>query len=403
MKSKIVYFLTALLMSSVVYSQERTVLRVWDDPQRVDFLNDSVKPFEEMYNCDVIFEPVDLHNQVRRFLALPPNATKPDIILLPSDGVAEAHKLDLIAPIQFMQVDAPNYLSNAISAISFDGNCYSVPKAIETLVVYYNKKYLKMPLESCDDYHELSLKRKAEGRYGLIFNYSQFYSIFPLMAANGAYVFENHNDAIKDYEEYGLDNEGAVNSFKYLRKIYSDGIFPTLPSDPQDAFDELFNLFVSEKADAVIDGPWNLSKYMKSGIDFGIASLPDMTNGNALTPFLSVKGWSILKSSHNAQLCENLLRYLNSTEVAENRYLITKEIPPIVSVLKSSKLSDDILVNAIAVQTVNSVNMPSSSKMVYIWECMDQALKELYETDLTEEYILMNAHKKFDSVSEGEF
>ena len=142
---------------------------------------------------------------------------------------------------------------------------------------------------------------------------------------------------------------------------------------------------------------------MKSGIDFGIASLPDMTNGNALTPFLSVKGWSILKSSHNAQLCENLLRYLNSTEVAENRYLITKEIPPIVSVLKSSNLSDDILVNAIAVQTVNSVNMPSSSKMVYIWEFMDQALKELYETDLTEEYILMNAHKKFDSVSEGEF
>ncbi|WP_406021953.1 extracellular solute-binding protein [Succinivibrio sp.] len=403
MKSKIVCYLTALLMSSVVYSQERTVLRVWDDPQRVDFLNDSVKPFEEMYNCDVIFEPVGLHNQVRRFLALPPNATKPDIILLPSDGVAEAHKLDLIAPIQFMQVDAPNYLSNAISAISFDGNCYSVPKAIETLVVYYNKKYLKMPLESCADYHELSLKRKAEGRYGLIFNYSQFYSIFPLMAANGAYVFKNHNDAIKDYEEYGLDNEGAVNSFKYLRKIHGDGILPALPSDPQDAFDELFNLFVSEKADAVIDGPWNLSKYMKSGIDFGIASLPDMTNGNALTPFLSVKGWSILKSSQNIQLCENLLRYLNSTEVAENRYLITKEIPPIVSVLKSSNLSDDILVNAIAVQTVNSVNMPSSSKMVYIWEFMDQALKELYETDLTEEYILMNAHKKFDSVSEGEF
>ena len=54
MKSKIVCYLTALLMSSVVYSQERTVLRVWDDPQRVDFLNDSVKPFEEMYNCDVI-------------------------------------------------------------------------------------------------------------------------------------------------------------------------------------------------------------------------------------------------------------------------------------------------------------------------------------------------------------
>ena len=87
MKSKIVCYLTALLMSSVVYSQERTVLRVWDDPQRVDFLNDSVKPFEEMYNCDVIFEPVDLHNQVRRFLALPPNATKPDIILLESSAL----------------------------------------------------------------------------------------------------------------------------------------------------------------------------------------------------------------------------------------------------------------------------------------------------------------------------
>lgn len=403
MKSKIVCFLTALLISSGVHSQEKTVLRVWEDPQRVDFLNDSVKPFEEMYNCDVIFEPIDLHNQVRRLLALPSDTTKPDIILLPSDGVAEAHKLDLIVPIQFMQVDAPDYLSNAISAISFDGNCYSVPKAIETLVVFYNKKYLKKPLTSCSEYYELGLKRKSEGRYGLVFNYSQFYSIFPLMAANGAYVFENHNDAIKDYDVYGLDNEGAVNSFKYLRKIYGEGILPKLPSDPQDAFDELHNIFVSEKADAVIDGPWNLAKYMKSGIDFGITSLPDMSNGNALTPFLSVKGWSILKSSQNAQLCEHLLRYLNSTEIAENRYLITKEIPPIVSVLKSSKLSDDILVNAIAVQTVNSVNMPSSSKMVYIWECMDQALKELYETDLTEEYILMNAHKKFDSVSEGEF
>ena len=403
MKSKIVYFLTALLISSGVYSQEKTVLRVLEDPQRVDFQKQIVKPFEEMYNCEVIFEPIDLHNQVRRLLALPSDTIQPDIILLPSDGVAEAHKLDLIVPIQFMPVDAPDYLSNAIGAISFDGNCYSVPKAIETLVVYYNKKYLKNPLASCSDYYDLSIKRKSEGRYGIIFNYSQFYSIFPLMAANGAYVFENHNDAIKDYEDYGLDNEGAVNAFKYLRKIYKQNVLPQLPSNPEDAYDELFNVFVSGKADAVIDGPWNLSKYMNSGIDFGIASLPDMSNGNALTPFLSVKGWSILKSSQNIQLCEQLLRYMNSTEVAEKRYLITKEIPPIVSVLKSSKLSDDILVNAIAIQTVNSVNMPSSPKMVYIWEFMDQALKELYETDLSEEYILMNAHKKFDSVSESEF
>ena len=123
MKSKIVCFITALLISSSVYSQEKTILRVWEDPQRVDFLKSSVKPFEEKYDCEVIFEPVDLHNQVRLYLALPKDEGKPDIILLPSDQVAEAHKLDLIAPIQFMQVEAPEYVSNAISSISIDGIC----------------------------------------------------------------------------------------------------------------------------------------------------------------------------------------------------------------------------------------------------------------------------------------
>ena len=403
MKSKIVCFISALLISSSVYSQEKTILRVWEDPQRVDLLKSSVKPFEEKYDCEVIFEPVDLHNQVRRYLALPKGDAKPDIILLPSDRVAEAHKLDLIAPIQFMQVDAPEYLSNAISSISIDGICYSVPKAIETLVIFYNRKYIKKTIATCSEYYDLSVKRKSEGRYGLIFNYNQFYSVFPFMAANGAYIFENHQDNIKEYNEYGLDNEGAVTAFKYLRHLYKQDLLPPLPSNLQEAYDELFNVFVSGKADAVVDGPWNFSKYMESGIDFGIASHPNLSNGKPLTPLLSVKGWSILKSSQNQQLSEQLLRYLNSTKVAEERYLKTKEIPPIVSVLKSSKLSDDILINAIAFQTVNSVNMPASSKMEYIWEYMDEALKELYETDLAEEDILINAHKKFDLATEGEF
>lgn len=53
------------------------------------------------------------------------------------------------------------------------------------------------------------------------------------------------------------------------------------------------NYFKEGKAAAVISGPWALGDYAKSGVDYGVAPLPILPNGQAMRPFYGAKGYVI--------------------------------------------------------------------------------------------------------------
>ena len=298
----------ALVYSHEILATERLV--VWEDVGRASTIESAVKDFEKIYDCDVDVLEKPMYHQVELLEKQGPKGEGPDVVVLASDMVGVAKDKNLISQIHFMQVENSQYLPNSIASVTFDGELYSVPKTIETLILFYNKDLLKEPPSTLEEYVDLSKKLRKKGKYGLLAKWELFYTTYALMHGYGAYIFRTDNDGTINLNSYGLDTDGAVESLKVLRKMSkADLVYDCLSG--VDGYNRMYELFSTKKAIAVINGPWAIEDYLKAGINFGITTLPTLPNGNPMAGFLGTKGYSISKWSTHKDLAEDFLRFIN--------------------------------------------------------------------------------------------
>lgn len=384
----------ALVYSHEILATERLV--VWEDVGRASTIASAVKDFEKIYDCDVDVLEKPMYHQVELLEKQGPKGEGPDVVVLASDMVGVAKDKNLISQIHFMQVENSQYLPNSIASVTFDGELYSVPKTIETLILFYNKDLLKEPPSTLEEYVDLSKKLRKKGKYGLLAKWELFYTTYALMHGYGAYIFRTDNDGTINLNSYGLDTDGAVESLKVLRKMSkADLVYDCLSG--VDGYNRMYELFSSKKAIAVINGPWAIEDYLKAGINFGITTLPTLTNGNPMAGFLGIKGYSISKWSTHKDLAEDFLRFINEHKYALLRYKESRQVPPIISVLQDPSLANDELIQVIAQQSVHAVNMPSIPEMSYVWSVMDKAIWKVIHAGLPIDHILEDARKDIES------
>lgn len=384
----------ALVYSHEILATERLV--VWEDVGRASTIASAVKDFEKIYDCDVDVLEKPMYHQVELLEKQGPKGEGPDVVVLASDMVGVAKDKNLISQIHFMQVENSQYLPNSIASVTFDGELYSVPKTIETLILFYNKDLLKEPPTTLEEYVDLSKKLRKKGKYGLLAKWELFYTTYALMHGYGAYIFRTDNDGTINLNSYGLDTDGAVESLKVLRKMSkADLVYDCLSG--VDGYNRMYELFSSKKAIAVINGPWAIEDYLKAGINFGITTLPTLPNGNPMAGFLGIKGYSISKWSTHKDLAEDFLRFINEHKYALLRYKESRQVPPIISVLQDPSLANDELIQVIAQQSVHAVNMPSIPEMSYVWSVMDKAIWKVIHAGLPIDHILEDARKDIES------
>lgn len=384
----------ALIYSHELLASEKLV--VWEDVGRASTIDVAVKDFEKIYDCEVEVMEKPMYHQVELLEKQGPKGEGPDIVVLASDMVGVAKEKNLISPIHFMQVETNQYLPNSIASVTFDGDLYSVPKTIETLILFYNKDLLKEPPSTLDEYIDLSVKMRKKGKYGLLAKWDLFYTTFAIMHGYGAYIFRTDNDGTVNLNSYGLDTSGAIESLKVLRKMSNkDLVYDYLSG--VDGYNRMYELFTSNKAFAVINGPWAIEDYLKAGMNFGLTVLPTLPNGNPMAGFLGTKGYSISKWSSHKDLAEDFLRFINEHKYALLRYKESRQIPPVVSVLQDPSLANDDLIQVIAQQSVQAVNMPSIPEMSFVWSNMDKAIWKVTHTELPIDTILDDARKSIES------
>lgn len=384
----------ALFYSHEILATERLV--VWEDVGRASTIASAVKDFEKIYDCDVDVLEKPMYHQVELLEKQGPKGEGPDVVVLASDMVGVAKDKNLISQIHFMQVENSQYLPNSIASVTFDGELYSVPKTIETLILFYNKDLLKEPPTTLEEYVDLSKKLRKKGKYGLLAKWELFYTTYALMNGYGAYIFRTDNDGTINLNSYGLDTDGAVESLKVLRKMSkADLVYDCLSG--VDGYNRMYELFSSKKAIAVINGPWAIEDYLKAGINFGITTLPTLPNGKPMAGFLGTKGYSISKWSTHKDLAEDFLRFINEHKYALLRYKESRQVPPVISVLQDPSLANDELIQVIAQQSVQAVNMPSIPEMSYVWSVMDKAIWKVIHAGLPIDHILEDARKDIES------
>ena len=377
---KIVGLASSLVVA--LYSMNASAARelyVWEDELgKSDGIIEAVSEFEKMYDCKVRVEEINFTEQIDKLRIEGPSGNGPDVLMLPSDKAGSAVSLGLITPIGFMQEDQDKYIPSAVSAFAVGGEIYGVPKVVETLVMYYNKDLLKEPFDTLSEYFDYSksIVAKNDGTYGLLAKWDNFCYTFGGTYPYGSYVFGTDADGNLDTHDLGLSNDGAVAGVELIKSFYTSGCFPK-EIQGENGIDAINTLFESGKAAAVINGPWRLEIYKKAGINYGVSPLPVLPNGKPMSSFLGVKGYVISTYAKDRDLAEAYLHFINQTKYAKIRYQISREIPPLKSIMSDPIITDDEIANAIAVQASRAVPLPSVPEMVEVWGPIEGAFKSI--------------------------
>ncbi|GJL38182.1 cyclodextrin-binding protein [Enterobacter hormaechei] len=374
--------LTALILSALAAGQLISLsahaatkqLNVWEDIKKSVGIQDAVKDFEQKYDVKVNVQEMPYAQQLEKLRLDGPAGIGPDVLVIPNDQLGGAVVQGLLTPLNLDKEKVDAFTPASINAFRLDNTLYGVPKAVETLVLIYNKDLIDKPLQSLPEWLDYSKKQREQNKYGLLAKFDQIYYSWGAIGPMGGYLFGKNDKGGFNPKDIGLNKPGAVDAVTFLKKFYSEGVFPSgiLGDNGLNAID---SLFTEKKAAAVINGPWAFQPYEAAGVNYGVAPLPNLPDGKPMSSFLGVKGYVVSTWSKDKQLAQQFLEFINQPQYVKTRYIATREIPAQKAMIDDPMIKNDEKASAVAVQAARATAMPGIPEMGEVWGPANAALE----------------------------
>ncbi|RFU69321.1 extracellular solute-binding protein [Bacillus sp. V59.32b] len=351
-------------------------LVVWEDKDKGIALEPAIKEFEKEYGIKVEFKELNMADKIRDQLRLDgPAGTAPDVVTLPHDQIGQVVTEGLIQEVKVEQSILDTFTEASVQAQMYDGKLYGLPKSTETPVFIYNKKLMDSAPATMDEVYSFSKEFTKDGNYGFLALFDNFYFAHGLVGGMGGYVFAD-NDGALNRDDIGLNNEGAVKGAEYIQKWYKEGLFPKgiIGENGGSAMDGLFN---EGKVASVMNGPWALQAMKDAGIDYGVAPMPTLANGEPVKTFMGVKGWHVTAFTKNPYWSTKLVEFITNKDSAKARFEASQEIPPVKELINDPIISNNEAAKAVAEQSEVAVPMPNIPEMAEVWDPMATALQTI--------------------------
>ncbi|TSB48473.1 extracellular solute-binding protein [Alkalicoccobacillus porphyridii] len=365
-------------------SSGSNTLLVWEDIQKSEGITEAVEQFEQEHDVQIEVIEKGYAGQIEDLRLDGPSGSGPDVITVPHDQIGTAVTEGLLAELDVSDDVTSLYTEETMLSQMVDGKVYGLPKAVETTVLFYNKELVdenNLP-ETLEEWYDLSVDQTKDGQYGFLAKWDEVYYAQSVLGGYGGYVFPQDADGNYDVTDIGLNNEGAVEGGEYIQTFFKEGLFPAGIIGEQ-GINVLDSLFTEQKAAAVISGPWSFGPYAEAGVDYGVAPLPLLSNGENMSSFLGVKSYNVSSYSDNAELAQEFVEFLTNFENSKKRFEITQEVPPLVDLIDDPVVTENENAAAMAEQSLNASLTPNIPEMAEVWTPVDNALG-LIATDRAE-------------------
>ena len=350
------------------YSGQTLKVSVGDD--YTDFVKAVIPDFEEEFGVTIDLAEKDMFDNLDALALDGPAGIGPDVMLSPYDRIGglglQGHLYEVNLP------DDGRYDDTDRLQVTADDTFYGSPFVIEALVLYYNMDLLD---EAPETFEELEKMAAEDDRFAFasesgkstafLANWVDFYNSYGLLAGYGGYVFGNDGT---DTSDIGLNSPEAIEGITYATKWFQD-VWPQGMLDKTTAVNFIDDQFNSGKAGAVINGPWGAAGYKNAGVNYGVATVPTLPNGEEYAPFAGGKAWAISSYTENAELAQEWLDYVTNEEVMMTLFEeYTQEIPANQMARQTiADAGEDELAVAVIEQYNTAVPMPNIPEMAEVW------------------------------------
>ena len=348
-------------------AEEGKTLTVSVDSGYKDYINEIKNTFEKENDVKIKLVEKDMFDQLESLALDGPAGKGPDVMMAAYDRIGALGQQGHLAEVKLGNESAYDETDKA--QVTYDGKIYGEPAVIETLVLYYNKDLVDTAPATFKDLENLSkdsrfaFESEAGKNTGFLAKWTDFYYSYGLIAGYGGYVF---GDDGTDPSDIGLNNAGAVEGISYATDWFQN-VWPKGMQDIKSAGDFASQQFMSNKTAAIIDGPWQAQTYKENNINYGVAKIPTLNNGQPYQPFGGGKGWVVSNYAKNKDLSQKWLDYVTNQENQEKFFEMVNEIPANQQARETAKAKNDELTTAVIEQYETAQAMPNIPEMCEVW------------------------------------
>lgn len=347
-------------------SNQKT-LTVTVDKGYKDYINDIKGDFEKKNGVKVVVKTKDALATLDSLKLDGPAGKAADVMMAPFDRVAVLGKQGQLATVKL--AGDGRYNDADKKNVTLKGKTYGEPVTIETLVMYYNKDLIKKAPTSFKELETLSKDSKfayendKTKNVAFLTQWTNFYNAYGLIKGYGGYVFGDNGTNPK---EIGLNNKGSVEGLTYIsdwfKNVWPKGMMSTSSNE-----NFVTDQFTSGKTAVVIDGPWMAAKYKKAKVNYGVAALPTLDNGNKYQAFGGGKAWVISNYSKQKGLGQKWLDYVTNKKNQTKFFKDTNEVPANEQARGAVAKGDNDLAKAVIAQYKDADPMPNIPEMAEVW------------------------------------
>jgi arabinogalactan oligomer/maltooligosaccharide transport system substrate-binding protein len=266
-----------------------------------------------------------------------------------------------------------------IKTVTYQDKLYGVPVSLETSCLFYNKDIVgDKPAATLEEIIDTAKTYNDPDNniFYFLMTIGDGYKIYPMLSSYGFSLFgpdgsdENNPGFDSDEFEKGLE---LVSSLKEIMPVKATdlGNVSFLKSE-----------FTDGKVAYEISGPWDITTFKDSGVNFGVTVLPTY-NGKELTPFAGVQNAHVSAYTKYPIAAQLFAQYLVSDEAAGIMYEKANKITTLKDVSKIKGLAEDELIKPFVEQFANSFPMPSASRVSYYWTISAQTCAAVFDGQLT--------------------
>ena len=315
-----------------------------------------------------------------------PRGKGPDVFIFAQDrlgGWVEAGQT--IEPIDFFVDEkvTSQLVPGMMTAMTYRDTIYGLPLNYKSIAMIYNTALVKSPPKTTGELIKVSkgLTNAASGRFGLAYEYSNFFFHAALMNAFGGQVFAPGPKPV-------IDSPQNVQAVKTMLKWYrQDGI---LPADPSSTL--IASLFNDGKAAIVFSGPWFLGE-VQDKVKYAIAPLPtvDEAGGKPMRPWLTVEGVYVSAGSQHKEAAYAFAEFLISPDAALVLALEGGQLPTNKSIYSDPRVAKNPTLQGFRKQLDTAVPMPNYAEMTLMWSPVTTAMNKIVKGSATPEVALKEA------------
>ncbi|OMG26445.1 maltose ABC transporter substrate-binding protein [Actinomyces naeslundii] len=346
-------------------------LVIWADQKKADSLKEIAKSWGDKQGISVAVQIV-ANDLQPNFVTANQAGNGPDIVVGAHDWIGNLVQNSAIRPVVLSPEAEANYSDIALKAVTYDGQIYGAPYAVECLGLFVNKA-----LTSVTQPTSIEEMVEAGTAAGTALVLSQVvdekgdaYNMEPIYTAAGGYLFGKNPDGSYNSKDLGIGKEGSIKAAEKIRQLGQQGVLRKSVTAANH-----ISLFTDGKAPYLISGPWALADIKKAGINYQLTRIPGFKDirGSQARPFVGVNCFYVASNGKNKAFAETFVADAAKDMTFAASMFPSNELPPAQKDLAEKLKTERPDMVAFAELSAKADPMPAIPAMSSVWEPLGRA------------------------------